>query len=84
MNKIPQFNSDGEVIGLIGITTDNSQEIGYEQEIIESEKKYRQLIEDSLEGVWVIDEHANTTLVNPSMAKILLNPNPRSRTVRTN
>ena len=39
--------------------------------IRESEKKYRQLIEDSLEGVWVIDENANTTLVNPSMAKIL-------------
>ena len=71
MNKIPQFTPDGEIIGLIGITTDNSQQIGYEQEIIESEKKYRQLIEDSLEGVWVIDEHANTTLVNPSIARIL-------------
>ena len=71
MYKIPQFNTDGDVIGLVGITTDNSQQIAYEQEIIESEKKYRQLIEDSLEGVWVIDEDANTTLVNPSMSRIL-------------
>ena len=71
MNKIPQFNTDGEVIGLIGITTDISQQIAYEQEIIESEKKYRQLIEDSLEGVWIIDEEANTTLVNLSMSRIL-------------
>ena len=71
INKIPQFNTDGDVIGLIGITTDISQRIAYEQELIESEKKFRQLIEDSLEGVWVIDEEANTTLVNPSMSRIL-------------
>ncbi|MHA2182439.1 MAG: PAS domain-containing protein, partial [Promethearchaeota archaeon] len=71
MNKVPQFNSDGEVIGLIGVTTDNSQQIAYEREIIESEKKYRQLLEDSLEGVWIIDENAITTLVNPSMGRIL-------------
>ncbi|MHA2010467.1 MAG: PAS domain-containing sensor histidine kinase [Promethearchaeota archaeon] len=36
-----------------------------------SEKKYRQLIEDAFEGVWVIDENAFTTLVNPSMSRIL-------------
>ena len=42
-----------------------------ENKIRESEKKYRQLIEDSLEGVWVIDENAYTTLVNSSMAKLL-------------
>ncbi|MFX0082713.1 MAG: PAS domain S-box protein [Candidatus Hodarchaeota archaeon] len=66
INKIPQFDADGYVIGLIGIT-----QIAYEQELIESENKYRQLIENSLEGVWVIDEDANTTLINPSMANIL-------------
>lgn len=42
-----------------------------ENKIRESEKKYRLLIEDSLEGVWVIDEYAYTTLVNSSMAKLL-------------
>jgi len=29
------------------------------------------LIEDSLEGVWVTDENAKTTLVNRSMANLL-------------
>ncbi|MFW9877175.1 MAG: PAS domain S-box protein, partial [Candidatus Thorarchaeota archaeon] len=71
MNKIPQFNTEGEVIGLIGITIDITQQNAFEQELIESEKRYRQLIEDSLEGVWIIDENANTTLINPSMARIL-------------
>ncbi|MFX0141235.1 MAG: PAS domain-containing protein, partial [Candidatus Hodarchaeota archaeon] len=37
----------------------------------ESEDKYRYLIENALEGVWVIDSKADTVLVNPSMAKIL-------------
>ncbi|UCC19897.1 MAG: PAS domain S-box protein, partial [Promethearchaeota archaeon] len=37
----------------------------------EAEEKYRYLIENALEGVWVIDSNAYTTLVNPSMAKML-------------
>ena len=34
INKIPQFDADGDVIGLIGIT-----QIAYEQELIESEQQ---------------------------------------------
>ncbi|MFX1241885.1 MAG: PAS domain S-box protein [Promethearchaeota archaeon] len=33
--------------------------------------KYRYFIENSIEGVWVIDENADTILVNPSMASML-------------
>ncbi len=36
-----------------------------------SEKKYRTLIENLNEGVWVIDQEANTTFVNPRMAEML-------------
>jgi len=36
-----------------------------------SEEKYRKLVEDSLEGIWVIDNEANTTFVNQSMANML-------------
>jgi len=35
-----------------------------------SEEKYRTLVEDSLEGIWVIDDNANTTFVNQSMANM--------------
>ena len=42
-----------------------------EQTLWESEKKYRQLVETLREGVWVIDQDAYTTYVNPSMAAML-------------
>lgn len=58
--------------GYFAVTfTDITERKKSEQNLKESEEKYRQFIEDSLEGVWVIDENANTTLVNPSMSKIL-------------
>lgn len=41
------------------------------QELRESEEKYRRLIEDSTEGVWVFDENAKTSLLNPRMAEML-------------
>ncbi|MFA6610217.1 MAG: PAS domain S-box protein [Candidatus Omnitrophota bacterium] len=37
----------------------------------ESEKKYRDLIENSREGIWVLDRHSFTTFINPSMARML-------------
>lgn len=37
----------------------------------ESEEKYRQLFEIAQEGIWVIDVDSNTTMVNPSMARLL-------------
>jgi len=39
--------------------------------IKKSEEKYRKLVEDSLEGIWVIDNETNTTFVNQSMADML-------------
>ncbi|MBF0121446.1 MAG: PAS domain S-box protein [Desulfobacterales bacterium] len=37
----------------------------------ESEKKYRLLVENLHEGIWLIDKDAYTTFVNPPMAKML-------------
>ena len=42
-----------------------------EEALKESEKKYRQFIENALEGVWAIDADAKTTFVNNRMAEIL-------------
>ena len=38
---------------------------------MESEAKYRQLIELAQEGVWALDNDSRTVFVNPRMAKML-------------
>ena len=39
--------------------------------LIESEKKYRQIVETAQEGIWLIDETNITTFVNSKMSEIL-------------
>ena len=42
-----------------------------EKSLAESEKKYRDLVDTMLEGIWMADRDAITTFVNPSMAEML-------------
>lgn len=42
-----------------------------EEALKESEEKYRRLVNLAQEGIWLIDDKANTTFVNPKMAEIL-------------
>jgi PAS domain S-box-containing protein len=42
-----------------------------EEALLVSEKKYRQLVEIAQEGIWLIDEHALTSFVNPRMVQML-------------
>ncbi|MBK7075033.1 MAG: PAS domain S-box protein [Myxococcales bacterium] len=42
-----------------------------ERALIDREARLRQLIETTMEGVWTIDEHNRTTLVNEQMARML-------------
>jgi PAS domain S-box-containing protein len=39
--------------------------------LMESETRYRQLVELAQEGVWVVDKEYNTTFVNPRMAEMM-------------
>jgi PAS domain S-box/PAS domain S-box len=42
-----------------------------EEALRQSEEKYRQLVNNMREGIWVIDKDSCTTFVNPSMTKML-------------
>ena len=42
-----------------------------QQALIESERKYRQILETAQEGIWIIDKNHKTTFVNDKMCKIL-------------
>lgn len=45
--------------------------VASQKSLAESELRYRTLIENLQEGIWVIDEQAVTTYVNPRMAEML-------------
>lgn len=42
-----------------------------EEALLASETKYRELVENAHEGIWVVDADAKTIFVNPRMAKML-------------
>ncbi|MFX1420189.1 MAG: PAS domain S-box protein, partial [Promethearchaeota archaeon] len=67
----PFRNDKGELLGVVEVFKDITKQKLAEQNLKESEKKYRQLIEHTLVGVWVINSTYITTLVNPQMARIL-------------
>jgi PAS domain S-box-containing protein len=71
VNSVPYNDNFGEFKGIIQNYTNISNLKEAELSLKQSEEKYRYLINNSLEGVWVLDTEAKTVLVNPSMASML-------------
>ncbi|WP_428329296.1 PAS domain S-box protein [Mucilaginibacter sp.] len=65
------FTTDKGELRAIIIIRDKTEKILSEQKIWETEEKYKQIVELSQEGIWVIDENNKTTFVNDAMAAIL-------------
>ncbi len=68
---VPEFDPDGEVKSVISISRDITARKRAEEAVQESERKYRELVENLYEGIWLIDDKANTTFVNARMAELL-------------
>jgi PAS domain S-box-containing protein len=68
VRSVPYRNIKGVFVGIIQNFTNITERNKLEVAMKESEEKYRTLVEDSLEGIWIIDDNANTTFVNQSMA----------------
>lgn len=62
---------DDQIVGLAVNARDITQHRQAEARVRQSEKRYRQLLETLQEGIWVIDQDADTTFVNPRMAEML-------------
>jgi len=62
---------DGKVTGLLAIGRDVTESRRAEEAQRESEARYKSLIENLNEGVWVIDRESRTTFVNTKMAAML-------------
>ena len=62
---------DEKIVGLSVNARDVTQHRQADAALRRSEAKYRQLLETLQEGIWVIDQDAITTFVNPRMAEML-------------
>jgi PAS domain S-box-containing protein len=69
--KVPIRDRMGHIAGIIGISRDVTQTKRSEEALLESERKFRQIVETATEGIWMIDIDFQTTFVNPRMAVML-------------
>lgn len=65
------IDASGQITGAVNVLTDITEIKIAEKALKQSEKKYRQIVETSQEGIWVIDENHKTTFVNKKMQEIL-------------
>ena len=64
-------NTDDEVDGLFFFANNVTEQVQARKQLEESEKRYRQIVETSQEGIWMIDKNNLTTFVNKKLCEIL-------------
>lgn len=82
ISTAPLFDARGDVNTIMGVIADITKPKQAEKEIIrlnkslerravESETRYKQIVELAEEGIWVVDDQAKTIYVNQAMVKML-------------
>jgi PAS domain S-box-containing protein len=71
LSATPLTDSEGGYAGTFSMVTDISERMRHEQAVRASEERYRNIIETTTEGVWMIDGDHRTTYVNRRMAEML-------------
>ncbi|MEA2053938.1 MAG: PAS domain S-box protein [Candidatus Thermoplasmatota archaeon] len=69
--KTPVRDANGNIIGVLGIFTDITERKKMEEELKQSEEKYRTLVETAQEGICIDDEDDNITFANKAFADML-------------
>ncbi|MBN4061972.1 PAS domain S-box protein [Bacteroidales bacterium AH-315-I05] len=68
----PYKSSSGEIIGTIGVNMDVTESKAAEQALKESEKKYRAVVNQSTNCIYLLDVETNTVMeANPAMHSLL-------------
>ena len=68
--KMPYRNSNGEIIGILGITRDITERKRMEEELRKSENQFKVLIDNLSSGVALVDEHGKFTIYNPAFLQM--------------
>ena len=68
--KTPIYNAANEIIGVQGIFWDVTQEVLAQEALANSEKRYRQLTEATMDGIVLIDHDGNIALFNPAAERM--------------
>jgi PAS domain S-box-containing protein len=71
LGATPLTDPDGAYAGSFAMVTDITERIWHERAVRASEERYRNIIETTTEGVWMIDGDHRTTYVNGRMAEML-------------
>ncbi|BBO91471.1 PAS domain S-box protein [Desulfosarcina ovata] len=61
---------DGKVIGVVLVFRDQTEDRRYRNRIIESEKKYRLLSDNTVDVIWIMNFDLEFTYVNPAITSI--------------
>lgn len=68
---LPLKDSEGGIWGFNIVVEEITERKQTEEALLESERKYRALVESLYEGIWLLDQDNNTTFVNTRMAEML-------------
>jgi two-component system, cell cycle sensor histidine kinase and response regulator CckA len=69
--KVPLRDSNGKIIGIVGITRDITDEKREEDKIGESESRIRRLLTDSSDVISILDRKGGILYESPSAARVL-------------
>lgn len=69
--KVPVSDDDGEIIGIAGISRDITEQVEIENEIRQSEQKFRSVWENSLDGMRLIDSRGIVISVNDAFCRMV-------------
>lgn len=69
-DKMPYFNENGEVKGIIGFSVDITVIKNVEKALKESEDKYRTVAETTLAGIFIVDEYDKIYFTNPALSRM--------------
>jgi PAS domain S-box-containing protein len=70
-NGRAHFDEQDKLLRIIGIVADVTERKRAEDAVRQSEEKYRRIVENTNEGIWLLDSKFHTSFVNRQMAEML-------------